>query len=371
MRTGGGRQGVHDGAGYSRLMSPATTLRLARAGFVLFACLLGVALAPAFQGEWWQGALAGAGAGVVVAAIDILLNRFTISVFSSATAGLLIGLFCGWLITRIGLSELPLFQASDVEAQRQRQQVFQLAVYCTFGFLGITLALRSNREEFALLIPYVRFRQEGVEEQRLLVDTNILIDGRLPAICETGFLKASLVVPRFVLDELHLLADSQDPIKRERGRRGLECLENLRAHPLSEVKIHEEHQAEPGPVDMKLVRLARSQGARLLTNDANLGRVAALQGVSVLNLNSLAKAMRPTVLPGDEIDLMLIKEGKDAHQAVGYLPDGTMIVVNHAAALMGQNVTVIVSSSLQTTAGRLVFAELKHGSTSGGRGRAA
>lgn len=373
MRTGGALRGVHDGRGYSRLMSPATTLRLARAGFVLFACLLGVALAPAFQGHWWQGALAGAGAGVVVAAIDIILNRFTISMFSSATAGLLIGLFCGWLITRIGLSELPLFQASDLEAQRQRQQVFQLAVYCTFGFLGITLALRSNREEFALLIPYVRFRQEGVEEQRLLVDTNILIDGRLPAICETGFLKASLVVPRFVLDELHLLADSQDPIKRERGRRGLECLENLRAHPLSEVKIHEEHQPEPGPVDMKLVRLARGQGARLLTNDANLGRVAALQGVSVLNLNSVAKAMRPTVLPGDEVELMLIKEGKDAHQAVGYLPDGTMIVVNHAAALMGQNVTVIVSSSLQTTAGRLVFAELKPSPASGGggRGRAA
>ena len=372
MPAGGGGRDVHDDCRRTDLMSPTTTLRLARAGFVLFACLLGVALVPAFQGQWWQGAVAGAGAGLVVAVLDILLNRFTISVFSSATAGLLIGLFCGWLISRIGLSELPLFQAGDAEVQRQRQQVFQLAVYCTFGFLGITLALRSNREEFALLIPYVRFRQEGVEEQRLLVDTNILIDGRLPAICETGFLKASLVVPRFVLDELHLLADSQDPIRRERGRRGLECLENLRAHPLSEVKIHEDHQSEPGPVDMMLVRLARSQGARLLTNDANLGRVAALQGVSVLNLNSLAKAMRPTVLPGDEVDLMLIKEGKDAHQAVGYMPDGTMIVVNHAAALMGHNVTVIVSSSLQTTAGRLVFAELKHSPLGpGAKGRAA
>ena len=301
----------------------------------------------------------GAGAGLLVAALDILLNKFTISVFSSATAGLLIGLFCGWLITRIGLSELPLFQASDVEAQRQRQQVFQIAVYCTFGFLGITLALRSNREEFALLIPYVRFRQEGVEEQRLLVDTNILIDGRLPGICETGFLKDSLVVPRFVLNELHLLADSPDLIKRERGRRGLECLENLRARPLAEIKIQADSQAEDGPADMKLVRLARSQGARLLTNDANLGRIATLQGVSVLNLNSLAKAMRPVVTPGDEVELVLVKEGRDPHQAVGYLPDGTMLVVNHAAHLVGQTVTVTVSSSLQTAAGRLVFAELK------------
>jgi len=362
MRAGGRRQGVHDGASVDPLMSPTTTLRLARAAFVLFACLLGVALAPAFLGQWWEGAMFGAGAGLLVATLDILLNKFTISVFSSATAGLLIGLFCGWLITRIGLSELPLFQASDLETQRQRQQVFQVAIYCTLGFLGITLALRSNREEFALLIPYVRFRQEGVEEQRLLVDTNILIDGRLPGICETGFLKASLVVPRFVLDEVHQLADAQDPVKRERGRRGLECLESLRAHPLADVKVHEDHQAEEGPVDMKLVRLARSQGARLLTNDANLGRVATLQGVSVLNLNSLAKAMRPTVMPGDEVELMLIKEGRDPHQAVGYLPDGTMIVVNHASPLMGQTVIVTVSSSLQTAAGRLVFAELKSGS---------
>jgi uncharacterized protein YacL len=340
-------------------MNPTTTLRLARAGFVLFACLLGVALAPAFQAPWWKGAVAGAGLGLLVAGLDVLLIRFTIGVFSSATFGLMIGLFCAWLITRIRFTDLPIFQLSDPAEQASRQNVFEIIVYCTFGFLGITLALRSNREEFAFLIPYVRFRQEGIEEQRLLVDTNILIDARLPGICETGFLNASLVIPRFVLDELHLLADSPDPIRRERGKRGLECLETLRANSALDVKIHEEHQPEERPVDIKLVQLARSLSARLLTNDSNLGRVAALQSVPVLSLNSLAKAMRPAIIPGDEVELTLIKEGRDPHQAVGYMPDGTMIVVNHASALMGQTVTVVVSSALQTTAGRLVFAELK------------
>lgn len=344
-------------------MNPTTTLRLARAGFVLFACLLGVALAPAFPAVWWKGALVGASAGLFVAVLDVLLIRFTIGVFSSATIGLLIGLLCAWLITRINFAELPIFQAANIPEQSSK--VFEIAVYCTLGFLGITLALRSNREEFALLIPYVRFRQDGVEEQHLLIDTNILIDARLPGICETGFLNSSLVVPHFVLDELHLLADSPDPIKRERGKRGLECLEQLRSSPHVDIKIHEEHQHEEGPVDSKLVQLGRLLGARLLTNDSNLGRVAALQGVPVLNLNSLAKAMRPTVLPGDEVDLTLIKEGKDPHQAVGYLPDGTMLVVNHAKPLLGQTVAVIISSALQTSAGRLVFAELKQNAHNG------
>ena len=251
------------------------------------------------------------------------------------------------------------FQLAGRIRAGRRHKLFEIIVYCTFGFLGITLALRSNREEFAFLIPYVRFRQEGVEEQRLLVDTNILIDGRLPGICETGFLNASLVVPRFVLDELHLLADSPDPIRRERGNAWPRMPRNLARQPDLDVKIHEEYQPQDRPVDMKLVQLARTLGARLLTNDANLGRVAALQSVPVLNLNALAKAMRPAIIPGDEVELTLIKEGRDPHQAVGYLPDGTMIVVNHASTLMGQSVPVVVSSALQTTAGRLVFAELK------------
>lgn len=344
--------------GWWALMNSASTLRLARAGFVVFACLLGVALAPAYQASYVSGGLIGAAVGLVVVGVEVLLIRFTLGAFSSATVGLLIGMLCAWLITRLNLSELPIFQSEDATSP-PKSQLFELAVYCIFGFIGIALALRANREEFALLIPYVRFRQEGVEEQQLIVDTNILIDGRLPGLCDTGFIHSKLIVPRFVLDELHLLADSPDPHRRERGRRGLDSLEALRGNLRVEVKIHEDNTPAEQPVDVRLARLARALGASLLTNDSNLGRVASLQGVTVLNLNSLAKAMRPPVIPGDEVELTLIKEGKDSHQAVGYLPDGTMLVVNHARHLLGQTVPVVISSSLQTAAGRLVFAELK------------
>lgn len=340
-------------------MNPQTTLRLARAGFVLFCALLGVSLASWFGAEWLHGALAGALFGGVIATLDVLLMRFTIGPFSSATFGLMIGVFCAWLITRVNLPELWSFGGLDDTERLRNRNVFELAVYLTFGFLGITLALRSNREEFALIIPYVRFRQEGLEEQRLLVDTNILIDGRLPAICETGFLNGAMIVPRFVLDEVHLLADSPDPVRRERGRRGVECLEQLRANPAVDVRIFEEFQPQDRPVDIKLVGLAKNLGTRLLTNDANLGRVAALQGVPTLNLNQLAKALRPQLMAGDEIDLVLLKEGKDPHQAVGYLPDGTMVVVNHAINHLGSTVPVVIGGSLQTSAGRLFFAELR------------
>jgi len=161
-----------------------------------------------------------------------------------------------------------------------------------------------------------------------------------------------------VLDELHVLADSPDPIKQERGKRGLQCLQDMEDKAGLDVTIHEDYQPKERLVDTKLVQLAKVLSARLLTNDANLGKVAELQGVSVLNLNHLARAMRPTITPGDEIELTLVKEGKDPHQAVGYLPDGTMIVVNHSIEQLGSTVNIVVGGALQTTAGRLIFAEI-------------
>ena len=192
------------------------------------------------------------------------------------------------------------------------------------------------------------------------MDTNIIIDGRLPGICATGFIGGTLIVPRFVLDELHVLSDSLDTIKRDRGRRGLECLEELKRLGGLEISVHDDYQPNEKLVDTKLVQLAKALDAKLLTNDANLGRVAQLQGLAVLNLNQLAQAMRVIINAGDELELVLVKEGKDEHQAVGYLADGTMIVVNHAKNRIGQTAIVTVSSALQTSAGRLIFAELKN-----------
>lgn len=335
---------------------PARSLILIIRGLFVFCCVaLGVSIALLSKGSLIYGAFVGLVFAGVVVGVDLLLKNATIKSFASGTFGLLVGVFCAWLLTRVPWISI----VSGNEDHAEWQKMLDLCVYMALGYLGVVLALRSNRQEFSLIIPYVRFRNEGVIQQALLLDTNIIIDGRLPGICATGFVGGQLIVPRFVLDELHVLSDSPDPIKRERGRRGLECLEELRRAPGLQVTIHDDYLQQEKLVDTKLTQLARSLDARLLTNDANLGRVAQLQGVPVLNLIQLAQAMRPVVNIGDEIDLALVKEGRDEHQAVGYLADGTMIVVNHARERIGATVSIVVSSALQTTAGRLVFAELK------------
>ncbi len=335
-------------------MPPNAIIRLVRITFVIVCVLLGVSLALGSGGkaEVWVGGVGGLAFGGLLVLIDMLLKNFTIRSFSSGTFGLMIGVLCAWLITQI-----PGMPAMDSQEELRRALVAML--YAALSYIGIVLALRSNRQEFSLIIPYVRFRNEGVMRQPLVIDTNIIIDGRLPAVCQTGFLDGTLIVPRFVLDELHLLADSGDTIKRERGRRGLDCLEALKQLPNLEITVHDDYQAQEKMVDTKLIQLAKLLDARVLTNDANLGRVAQLQGVTILNLNQLAQSMRPILAIGDEVELTLVKEGKDDHQAVGYTPEGAMIVVNHARDRIGSTATVIVSSALQTSAGRLIFAELK------------
>jgi uncharacterized protein YacL len=231
--------------------------------------------------------------------------------------------------------------------------------YATFGYLGMMLAMRSNRDEFALIVPYVRFRQTTVQEEPLLVDSSVIIDGRLPDLCATGFLSSSLVVPRFILDELQRLADSADPLKRERGRNALDRLEQMQRNPELSVTIHESEGASELPVDTQLAQLAKRLNARLLTSDSGLGAIARLQNVVVLNLTDLVRVLRPVLEPGQQMELTLVKEGREAHQAVGYLGDGTMIVVNHARQHIGKTVRVTISSALQTSAGRLFFGELR------------
>ena len=240
--------------------------------------------------------------------------------------------------------------------------IIPVAIQLAFGYWGMSLAIRANRQEFSFLIPYVRFRQDSAQDSPLLVDSNIIIDGRIVQICATGFLSGALIVPRFVLDELHVLADSPSSIKQERGKRGLEYLQEMQETPSLEVTIQEDYHSGDDLTDTKLIDLAKRMGARLLTNDRNLGRVAQVQGVTVLNLNDLARAMRPSVAAGDPLSIKLVKEGKEEHQAIGYLEDGTMVVVNSANQYLGETVDIIMGSPLQTSAGRLIFAELAESS---------
>src|SRR5881227_1169349 len=334
-------------------MNPLLTINLLRVLFITFCAVIGANISSAVMGNLWPGLLLGIVFGLVVVLIDRLLKGVSLRLFSSATFGLLLGLIFANLLSA---SDILRYQSETT------QWAVRLITYAVFGYLGMMLAMRSSRDEFSLIIPYVRFARETTQHEPLVVDTNVIIDGRIADLCATGFLSSSLIVPRFILDELQTLADSHDPTKRERGRRGLEILNQLQRSREVQLTIHEstlEEDVDLG-TDARLVRIAKVLKARLLTNDHALSQVARLQRVAVLNLSDLARALRPTVVAGDEIDLHLVKEGREAHQAVGYLPDGTMIVVNHARAHVGKTRTVVVASALQTAAGRLIFAELKN-----------
>jgi len=339
-------------------MTPLLTINLLRVLFVTFCAVIGANISTGLSANLWPGVILGLLLGLIVVLIDRLLKGVSLRLFSSATFGLLLGLIFANLLMA---SQVLRYQSETM------QWSVRLIVYAVFGYLGMMLAMRSSRDEFSLIIPYVRFARETTQHEPLVVDTNVIIDGRIADLCATGFLSSSLIVPRFILDELQLLADSHDPTKRERGRRGLEILNQLQRSREVQLTIHEstgEEDADLG-TDARLVRIATVLKARLLTNDHALSQVARLQRLAVLNLADLTRALRPTVVAGDEIDLHLVKEGRESHQAVGYLPDGTMIVVNHARAHVGKTRTVIVASALQTAAGRLIFAELKNGAAQG------
>ena len=231
-----------------------------------------------------------------------LLKGISLRIFSSATFGLLVG----FIFARLLL-------ASDVlrGLDEEWRWITSLGVYAMFSYLGMMLAVRSNRDEFSLIVPYVRFRRATMQDEPLVVDSSVIIDGRLTELCATGFVSSSLVIPRFVLEELQRLADSADPLKRERGRTALERLEQMQANPALGVTIQEigDDMAEIA-VDAKLVSAAKLLDARLLTNDANLASIARLQGVQTLNLHTLDRAMRPLMEPGHPMDLALVKEGR-------------------------------------------------------------
>jgi uncharacterized protein YacL len=336
-------------------VTPLLTINLLRALFIAFCAAIGANISIAVSENLWPGLILGLLLGLVVVLVDRLLKGVSLRLFSSATFGLFLGLIFANLLMA---SQVLRYQSETV------QWAVRLIVYAVFGYLGMMLAMRSSRDEFSLIIPYVRFARETTQHEPLVVDTNVIIDGRIADLCATGFLSSVLIVPRFILEELQTLADSHDPTKRERGRRGLEILNQLQRSREVELTIHETAAQDVDlATDARLVRIAAVLKARLLTNDHALTQVARLQRVGVLNLADLTRALRPSVVAGDEIDLHLVKEGRESHQAVGYLPDGTMIVVNHARAHVGKTRKVVVASALQTAAGRLIFAELKNGAT--------
>ena len=237
------------------------------------------------------------------------------------------------------------------------------------GYLGLTIGMKRKEDVLGLLSFLPKFRGDKIKENKVdspvervnykILDTSVIIDGRIADIVKTGFIEGILLIPGFVLEELRHIADSSDLLKRNRGRRGLDILNQISKETAIKVHIHEQDFDDINEVDSKLVRLGQVLGSPLLTNDYNLNKVAELQGVKVLNINELANALKPIVLPGEEMLVQVIKEGKEPGQGVAYLDDGTMIVVDTGRRFMGQNVTVLVTSVLQTAAGRMIFAKPK------------
>jgi uncharacterized protein YacL len=263
--------------------------------------------------------------------------------------GLLLAALVAALLT-IPLSQLPSYLGNITPA----------FAAIALGYLFVLVLVTRQRDLRSLLPNSWRRRDPGISDGLLLLDTSAIIDGRIGDISQTGFLPGILAVPRFVLEELQHVADSPDSQRRGRGRRGLELLDRLQRDTVHTVQILESETAGSNEVDAKLVRMARDLDASIITSDFNLNRVASLQGVRALNINELANALRAVFLPGEEFNIRISQEGKEFGQGVGYLDDGTMVVVEDARRLLGADVDAVVTRVLQTSAGRMVFAHLRN-----------
>ncbi len=297
-----------------------------------------------------MGAVAGAVGAAAVIFSEIGMRRVSLRGLSSAVFGLILGLLMSKLVAD-AFNLLPL--------GRDTAEIIRTSITLVFCYLGMILAMRG-KDNFNIIIPYVRLSRQDQSDSVILVDTSVIVDGRILDICKTHFIESKMVVPRFVLKELQQIADSQDSIKRQRGRRGLEVLNTLQKEMGFEISISEEDFPEIREVDGKLVKLAKLLEARILTVDFNLNRVASIQKVKVLNINELANALKSVVFPGEAMEIKLLKEGKEGSQAIGYLEDGTMVIVEDARKFIGQTLKVIVTSVLQTQAGRMIFTKTEN-----------
>ena len=241
-----------------------------------------------------------------------------------------------------------------VDASDRRLLFVQGILLLVLPYVGVVTGVqRGEWLQPARLIGL--FREAGPSRRHKVLDTSVIIDGRIADVCETGFLDGTLVVPQFVLKELQSVADSPDTLKRNRGRRGLDILHKIQKMAGVDVEISDTDFTESREVDLKLIELARSLQAKIVTTDFNLNKVAQLRGVEVLNINDLANALKPVVLPGEFMKVFILKEGKEYNQGVAYLDDGTMVVVDNARKMIGRPIDVVVTSVLQTTAGKMIF----------------
>lgn len=286
--------------------------------------------------------------GVFTVLVDIFLKGFSLRGLTALTFGLLMGLVIAMLI-----SASPLFEQGDPEVLFMSRLV--LFIVCMY--LGTVIALRG-KDEFNLVIPYVRFLPQKVDSPVIVMDASALIDGRIVGVCGSRFLLGEIVIPRFVLDELQRIADSTDPARKAKGRKGLQVLNELKKLDGVHITIQESDLGQRHQMDAKLIFLAKSLNAKLLTTDYNLAKLAEFQGVEWLNLSGLAKALNAEITVGERFDVELVRPGKDTGQAVGFLSDGSMVVVTDAEDFIGQSIHVEAVSIIPSAGGKMVFARL-------------
>ncbi len=320
--------------------------------FLLIGAGLGMALgwsmAGAVSHETWISAGIGLGISGVILSFEQKLKSLP---FPTVFWGGL-GLFGGLLGAAVLGQLLGIFQSGSPFST-----IVTLGLFLSFPFFGLLMGSRYGGD--GLSSGTAGMNSGGAEPSVKLLDTSVIIDGRIADLCETGFIEGRLVVPHFILQELQHISDSSDGLKRARGRRGLDILNVIQKMTSIQVDLIEDDFPHVKEVDTKLIELGKQMDAKVLTNDFNLNKVAGIQGVQVLNINDLCNALKPVVLPGETIRVFVLKEGKEAGQGVAYLDDGTMVVVDHAKKWIGKNVEVVVTSVLQTSAGRMIFTRLK------------
>jgi len=303
--------------------------------------------------SWWGFVVGIPMIAIGIVAADCIISRKRLDAISALYFGLIVGLFLAYVG---GLALTPFLMITDPEKLDRVRPVVQLILAPMLCYTCISL-LMQTRDDFRFIIPYIEFSKEVKGRRPYILDTSVVIDGRIADVVETDALDSQLVMPRFAITELQAIADSSDRLRRSRGRRGLDILNRLRNNPEVDLRIYDRDLPEFAgqPVDLKLVGLAKHLEGKLITNDYNLNKVAKLHGVGVINLNDLANALKPVFLPGEHIEVRIVKAGEEPGQGVGYLDDGTMVVVEGGRDHIKQNVHIAVTSVLQTSAGRMVF----------------
>ena len=292
---------------------------------------------------------------VLLVCVDILAPRRKLAIFSGTFFGLVVGLLIAYVLSFVVRLFVTQYATGD---QERIIQYLNMVISVACCYLSISFILQS-KDDFRFIIPYVEFAKQTKGARAILIDTSVLIDGRITDIATTGIIESQLIVPQFVLGELQQIADSADNLKRARGRRGLDVLAKLRANPRTDVALYDPHREDDlGGVDTRLMHLAKELNARVMTNDFNLNKVAQLNGVDVININDLANAMKPAVMPGEKMTVRLIKPGNDPGQGVGYLEDGTMVVVEAGRNHLNEEVEFTVTNTRQTSAGKMIFGRM-------------